>query len=79
MVSVILNKKLIIVKDNKRIRPNKSEVDRLVASNLKGKKLLKWKPKFSGQEGFKRGLELTIKWFESNLDKKNFKTNIYNV
>ena len=79
MVSDILNKKLVIVKDNKRIRPKKSEVDRLVASNLRGKKLLKWKPKFSGQEGFKRGLEQTIEWFENNLDQKNFKTKIYNV
>ena len=47
-----------VIKENKnRIRPKKSEVDRLYASNVKAKKLLKWKPKYSGKTGFSLGLK----------------------
>ena len=64
--------------DKKRLRPKKSEVPRLCADNLKAKKLLNWKPKYKGKEGFKKGLKKTIAWFS---DKKNldfYKANIYN-
>ena len=44
----ILNKKADIITDNKRIRPKKSEVNRLISSNLKAKKLLNWSPKYKG-------------------------------
>ena len=39
------------------MRPEKSEVERLFASNEKAKKLLDWNPKFSGLDGFKKGLK----------------------
>jgi dTDP-glucose 4,6-dehydratase len=65
--------------DTQRIRPEKSEVERLWADNQKAKNLLNWQPVFSGIDGFKRGLENTISWF---LDKNNlnkYKENIYNI
>ena len=40
--------------DKKRFRPKKSEVPRLCADNLKAKKLLNWKPKYKGKDGFKK-------------------------
>jgi len=57
----------------KRIRDNKSEVMRLISSNLKARKILKWSPKVS----FEDGLLATIRW----LDKKaNYgKPGIYNI
>ena len=48
------------------MRPNKSEVMRLCASNIKAKKLLKWKPRFSGKKGLKKGLIKTIEWYQEN-------------
>ena len=39
--------KFEIVIDKKRIRVKNSEVNRLYASNLKAKKILKWKPEHS--------------------------------
>jgi len=79
LVSKITNKKLAIKTDSSRMRPKKSEVDRLVADNSKSKKLLNWSPKYSGKEGFKKGLIKTIDWFENNLSKINYKPHIYNL
>ena len=58
-----MGKKINIRKDKKRLRPKDSEVDRLLASNKKAKKLIRWKPQYSGLTGFKKGLLKTIKWF----------------
>ena len=34
------------------MRPKKSEVTRLISSNTKAKKILKWKPLFGNKKGF---------------------------
>lgn len=64
LIGSILGKKLIIIKDSSRIRPEKSEVSRLMADNTKAKKLLGWKPRFS----LERGLRLTIDFISKNPD-----------
>ena len=53
-----------------RIRPINSEVNRLIGDNRKILELTDWKPQYQGIEGFKLGLEITIKWFtdHNNLD-----------
>ena len=60
----LLGKDLPIVSDEKRLRPAKSEVNRLFADNRKAKELLDWEPQVSLDEGLKR----TISWIESSLD-----------
>lgn len=62
IIADILGKKLKIAKDTKRIRPEKSEVIRLLADNSKAKELLGWKPTFS----LKEGLKLTIDFIKRN-------------
>ena len=52
---------------------------RLIASNVKAKKLLKWKPKHNGLNGFKEGLEKTIKWYSEPNNLKYFKASDYNI
>ena len=66
LISSLMNSKIDIKKISERMRPNKSEVMRLCASNVKAKKLLKWKPKFSGKKGLKKGLIKTIEWYQEN-------------
>jgi dTDP-glucose 4,6-dehydratase len=66
LISSLMDSKINIKKITERMRPNKSEVMRLCASNVKAKKLLKWKPKFSGKNGLKKGLIKTIEWFQEN-------------
>ncbi len=48
-----------------RIRPEASEVERLLAGNDKAARLLGWKPEHAGLEGFRRGIRRTVDWFRS--------------
>ena len=59
----IMGEKAEILKDNRRVRPEKSEVDRLMCDNSKARKLLGWEPRIS----LKEGLERTIDWFKSHV------------
>ncbi|MBA7589899.1 hypothetical protein ES708_31994 [subsurface metagenome] len=59
--------------DSKRIRPEKSEVQRLVCDYSKAHNLTGWKPHYTLEEG----LEKTINWFRDNLN--TYKEGIYNV
>jgi len=59
--------------DDKRIRPERSEVERLWCNNSKAKRLLGWEPKITFDEGLRR----TIEWISTNMDL--YKTELYNV
>ena len=65
--------------DEIRLRPEKSEVNRLWADNSKAKKLLGWEPQYGGREGFKRGLKETIDWFADKENLKKYKADVYNI
>jgi dTDP-glucose 4,6-dehydratase len=65
--------------DKKRIRPKNSEVFRLLSSNNKATKLLKWKPKYNGLAGFKKALKKTIEWYSVQDNLKKFNENVYNI
>jgi len=62
-----------------RLRPDKSEVDRLWAGNGKAKNLTGWEPDYGGREGFKRGLAETVAWFVKPENLKAYKADIYNI
>ena len=68
-----LNPKAEIICEEERLRPENSDVNRLLGSNQKLKELTEWKQKYS----FEDGIQETIKWFEQNLDK--YKIDIYNI
>lgn len=78
-ISELMNKCIEIETDEMRLRPEKSEVERLWADNQKAKKLTGWHPEFSGIDGFKKGLRETINWFLEPKNLKNYKTGIYNI
>ena len=65
--------------DEIRLRPEKSEVNRLWADNSKAKRLLGWEPQYGGREGFKRGLKETIDWFADKENLKKYKADVYNI
>ncbi len=54
-----------IQEDERRVRPDSSEVENLCASNQKARELLGWTPQYSLQEG----LSPTIDWIRENLDR----------
>ena len=68
-----INPNAKIICDNQRLRPEKSEVNRLLGSNEKIKKLTNWKPNYT----FEQGIAETVEFFKGNLDK--YKTDIYNI
>lgn len=78
-IAKIMDKKITINFDKKRKRPTNSEVTRLRASNIKAKKLLKWKPKKTGIAGLKMGLLETYKWLKKEKNLKKYKLDIYNL
>lgn len=59
-VAALLGKKLVVVGDEQRVRPAKSEVERLLADSGKIAALVGWKPRVS----FDEGLERTLRWFQ---------------
>ena len=69
----IIGKDVKILCDEERIRPEKSEVNRLWADNTKIKELTDWAPKYSIDEG----LAETVDWIKENM--KQYKPDIYNV
>ena len=68
-----------VITDEQRLRPVKSEVERLWASNAKASALLGWQPKYGGREGFLRGLTETIAWFCEPANLSAYKADIYNI
>jgi len=68
-----------IIIQKKRIRPLDSEVNRLVGSNSKAKRLLKWKPEYQGLIGFEKSLIKTYQWYEENQEIYNNNFLHYNL
>lgn len=65
--------------DSVRLRPEKSEVNRLWADNSKARKLVGWEPVYGGREGFVRGLAETAKWFTDPKNLGGYKVDRYNI
>jgi len=62
-----------IVCDEQRLRPEKSEVNRLLGSNKKIQQLTDWKPQYT----LAQGLAETITFLQENLGR--YKVNLYNL
>lgn len=79
LIAEIMNTQVEIQTDDQRIRPDKSEVERLWADNTKAKELTGWEPLCAMREGFKRGLAETIEWFTNPDNLRLYKADIYNL
>jgi NAD dependent epimerase/dehydratase len=78
-IADIMGEKITIKEDKKRLRPENSEVDRLLADTGKAQKLIGWNPVYTGKDGLRRGLEETVKWFRNPANLAFYKTGIYNI
>lgn len=79
MIAKVMNADVQVTCDEQRLRPEKSEVFRLYASNQKAKELLNWSPEFGEGAGLEKGLRLTAEWFQDPENLKKYKTDIYNI
>ena len=70
-----LNPQAKIVCENERLRPGKSEVNRLLGCNKKILSLTNWQPQYN----LAKGLAETIEWFKHSENLAQYKANIYNL
>ncbi len=63
LVIALVGRQVAVKQDEKRLRPEKSEVQRLLADNTRARKRLGWAPRTSLEEG----LAQTIEWVQGNL------------
>lgn len=68
-----INPEAHIICDEERLRPEKSEVNRLLGCNEKIMRLTEWKPQYSLEEG----LRSTIDFLKENMNR--YKADIYNL
>ena len=73
LISKLIGTEVEIISDEQRIRPDKSEVERLFCNNTKIKANTLWTPSYT----LETGLMETIEWIRKN--QSYFKTDIYNV
>lgn len=71
----LINPQASIVSDEIRLRPEKSEVERLWGENSKIRTHTGWQTQYTIEEG----LRATIDWFQREDNMKRYKTDIYNV
>jgi len=69
----LIGTQVSIKTDNQRLRPEKSEVERLLSDPSKTFRVTGWKSAYTLEEGLRE----TISWIEKNIDV--FKTDLYNV
>jgi NAD dependent epimerase/dehydratase len=71
----LINPNAKILSDSLRLRPERSEVERLLGSNDKIKNLTAWRPTTS----LDQGLSMTIEWFKDPANLSRYKADVYNI
>jgi dTDP-glucose 4,6-dehydratase len=79
MIAEAMGAEVTIETDQQRLRPEKSEVERLLADNRRLRALTNWAPEYAGVDGFRRGLSKTVEWFTDPANLANYKADRYNV
>ena len=79
LIAKVMNTEIKFLTDEVRLRPEKSEVERLWASNEKALKLLGWQPQYANRDGLERGLRQTVEWFTDPSNLKQYKSDAYNI
>lgn len=72
LVEEITGKTLPVETEAARLRPEGSEVDRLLCDASKAKRLLGWEPARTGREGLKAGLTRSLEWFADPENRKHY-------
>ncbi len=78
-IANVMGVRATIATEMDRLRPARSEVERLLADNSKAKRLLDWSPQFGGIEGFRRGLAKTAQWFRDPANLAHYSRTDYAV
>jgi len=79
LIAEIMGKPIEIETQTERLRPEKSEVQRLQSSNQKARRLMGWEPRFGGIGGLRQGLAETVEWFLKPSNLSHYRADEYNV
>jgi dTDP-glucose 4,6-dehydratase len=75
LIGKIIGTDIEVTSDQERIRPEASEVERLLADNAKALRLMNWKPAFT----LTHGLTETINWYKDPANLNLFKAGLYTI
>ena len=79
LIADVMGAEISIETEEERLRPEESEVDRLLADTSKLEALTGWSPPESGEAGLRRGLEATATWFSEPEHLSYYKVGQYSV
>ena len=79
LIAEVMKTPIEIETEDIRVRPAKSEVERLWADNAKIKDLTAWKPQYGGLDGLRRGLNESVRWFSKKDNMKKYNVDLYNI
>ncbi|MFC4237027.1 NAD-dependent 4,6-dehydratase LegB [Thalassospira xianhensis] len=78
VIAKVMEAEVEIIADEQRIRPEKSEVERLWADASKAQNLFGWAPQYGGSiKEFQKGIEKTVEWFAQPANRALYKHNQY--
>jgi NAD dependent epimerase/dehydratase len=73
LIGDVIGSNISVVGDKQRVRPEKSEVERLFCDNSKILRNTNWKPQYD----LEKGIRETVEWLKQNIH--HYKPEIYNV
>jgi dTDP-glucose 4,6-dehydratase len=79
VIAQTMNADIRIETDTARLRPEKSEVERLLADASRLRELTGWAPEYGGLDGFQRGIANTVQWFSEPANLARYKAERYNI
>lgn len=74
-IAAIIGVEVEFEQDRQRLRPEASEVERLLSDNRLARTLVGYSPEVS----LEQGLQETIEWFKESKNRARYKSDIYNV
>lgn len=79
LIGKVMGTEVEISIDEKRFRPEGSEVNRLFGDNTLLRDLTGWEPAYAGFDGFERGLKETARWFSDPGNLVRYRPSTYTV
>jgi dTDP-glucose 4,6-dehydratase len=79
LIARVMGAEVEIIADEKRMRPDASEVERLFAGTEAAQRLFGWAPEHGGEEGFAEGIAETAEWFKDPTNLAAYKMDRYNT
>lgn len=79
LIGELMGVEISVLADEQRLRPERSEVERLFGDKSKAQRLTGWSPEYTSRDGFARGLRKTIDWFSSEQGRTVSKVDTFTI